>query len=483
MNRILINTFLIILLNGTLLLGQDIQKPKGPTIHAVEVDPGTGDIQLVWEPSPSSDVAYYQIAHTNEFGNFSFEDQADKIYGYDSTYSFNLGQNLSKCYFMVAFDSANNTSDDRSCHTTISTSLKYDSCNAMIELTWNAYKGWNNGVKTYEVYDYYTDSLLETTQETYFKHKNVIPNTNYAYYVKAISYTGYTSTSYRAEKYTQMPEAPDYINISATARGNNTKLSYYADPDGEIDHFRLLRSPSFNSGYKSIKEFKNVPGGINHYTDDIDNTSNIYYYKIAALNSCGNEVKYSLPANNIILSTSNNKFINSLSWNNYKPQKKQHSYKIIRKTNINTRTIINGLNKTNYKDNVDSLKYNELNDKFCYYITAQDTINGQILTARSNTSCTAVEPDIYVPNGFTPNGDGKNDKFFPYFEFTPKKYKLAVYNKYGIILFETTNPSEKWDGTVSGKAIQQGVYAYSIYMETSFGKKVIKKGAVTVFYP
>ncbi len=71
---------------------------------------------------------------------------------------------------------------------------------------------------------------------------------------------------------------------------------------------------------------------------------------------------------------------------------------------------------------------------------------------------------IYVPNAFTPNGDGKNDIFFPIISgIDTDEYKLLIFNRWGELIFETSHPSEGWDGTYKGLMSQQDVYVWKIY--------------------
>jgi gliding motility-associated-like protein len=75
------------------------------------------------------------------------------------------------------------------------------------------------------------------------------------------------------------------------------------------------------------------------------------------------------------------------------------------------------------------------------------------------------EFNIYVPNSFTPNGDGNNDVFAPRaVGMDESKYKLQVYDRWGGIVFESSSLSQPWDGTVqgTGQIAQNGVYVWRI---------------------
>ncbi len=58
--------------------------------------------------------------------------------------------------------------------------------------------------------------------------------------------------------------------------------------------------------------------------------------------------------------------------------------------------------------------------------------------------------NIYFPNAFSPNNDGLNDNFKVLSEYVFEKYKLVIYNRWGEIVFETTKPSDGWDGKLKG---------------------------------
>jgi len=70
----------------------------------------------------------------------------------------------------------------------------------------------------------------------------------------------------------------------------------------------------------------------------------------------------------------------------------------------------------------------------------------------------------FVPNAFTPDGDGLNQTFKPVFAagFDPNDYNLLIFNRWGEVLFESNNDQVGWDGTYGGKVVQEGTYLYKI---------------------
>ena len=74
-----------------------------------------------------------------------------------------------------------------------------------------------------------------------------------------------------------------------------------------------------------------------------------------------------------------------------------------------------------------------------------------------------------IPNAFTPNGDGSNDRFGPIFErgCNLDHYLFSIYNRWGQCVFYTQNPYSKWDGTFNGTAADMDVYMFYLDYSTN----------------
>ncbi|HEV7782704.1 MAG TPA: gliding motility-associated C-terminal domain-containing protein, partial [Chitinophagaceae bacterium] len=89
-------------------------------------------------------------------------------------------------------------------------------------------------------------------------------------------------------------------------------------------------------------------------------------------------------------------------------------------------------------------------------------------------------PEIYVPTAFTPNNDGKNDKFTP-FPVGIKSYNyFRVFNRWGQPVFSTTRLNDGWDGKLGGRDQPAGTYVWMIEGTTKENKIITKKGSVTL---
>lgn len=89
------------------------------------------------------------------------------------------------------------------------------------------------------------------------------------------------------------------------------------------------------------------------------------------------------------------------------------------------------------------------------------------------------EPNIFIPNVFTPNGDGKNDVIKVSGQYI-EKLKYLIFDRWGECVFSTTNLNEGWDGTFRGKDCPSGVYYYRIEIECGLGREYKKNGDITL---
>lgn len=86
---------------------------------------------------------------------------------------------------------------------------------------------------------------------------------------------------------------------------------------------------------------------------------------------------------------------------------------------------------------------------------------------------------VYVPNAFTPNGDGKNDVLYVRSEIT-EDLLFRVYNRWGELVFETKDISKGWDGKFKGKLLDPDTYDYYLEVTCAGGEQQIIKGNTTL---
>lgn len=96
----------------------------------------------------------------------------------------------------------------------------------------------------------------------------------------------------------------------------------------------------------------------------------------------------------------------------------------------------------------------------CYAITAIDSFGNE--SAQSAKVCVDNCPEYELPNVITVNGDGVNDFFKPIKNKFIKDIDLKIYNRWGNLVFETTDPLINWDGKVIQSKLlsTEGTYFY-----------------------
>jgi gliding motility-associated-like protein len=85
---------------------------------------------------------------------------------------------------------------------------------------------------------------------------------------------------------------------------------------------------------------------------------------------------------------------------------------------------------------------------------------------------------LYMPNAFTPNGDGVNDVFRVPALNKNNLVRLTVYNRWGQVYFQTKNPAQGWNGRFKQQEAEGGVYIYYLEMSGLSGHRLVEKGTI-----
>lgn len=123
------------------------------------------------------------------------------------------------------------------------------------------------------------------------------------------------------------------------------------------------------------------------------------------------------------------------------------------------------------------LEYNEnLN---IYRVVALRNQNDQIVSI-SNAVSVEKPYALYSPNAFSPDGDGIND-FFKVSGQGMIDFVIQIYNRWGQMVYKSTDLSQGWDGTFKGKNLPTGSYVYKI-KTSKYGveQKLVKSGSIAL---
>ena len=121
-------------------------------------------------------------------------------------------------------------------------------------------------------------------------------------------------------------------------------------------------------------------------------------------------------------------------------------------------------------------------------VSTYSHVNNYTLTITYNKGCTVSAatrivvvgtPPVFVPNSFTPNGDGNNDLFLVYGE-SIKTVNLKVFNRWGELVFTGESMFAGWDGTYKGELQQPGVYVYEARITFLDNSQTLRTGSITL---
>lgn len=115
-----------------------------------------------------------------------------------------------------------------------------------------------------------------------------------------------------------------------------------------------------------------------------------------------------------------------------------------------------------------------------FYVTVSDGTCSRMDSVKVTVhELLCADPDIFVPDAFTPNGDGNNDLLLVRGRhITDLDFK--VFDRWGEVVFQTKDQAKGWDGSYKGKPVDPAVYVYWLTAHCVDGQKYFTKGNVTV---
>ncbi len=476
-----------------------------PQLDSISID-GSNPI-LSWFPNTDNTLGYIVIRHDWNGSTYIWR-IIDTVFGINQTnYTDN---NVNACeasqwYRMIAFGAGvnNNSLWSDTVKTIFQEPPILDICENSVFLQWSEYVNMTPELAGYQILASKSGSPYFEVASTgpgrlYYKFRNLVQNTLYSFKIRAFN-SGKTRTSTTCERTLQSytPKQPEHIFIRYATVENNEhiKLEWIADTTAPISKFKILRSDNgFN--FDTISEISDLktynPSRV--YIDQLaDFNTQSYFYQIRACDSCGVDTLASANiAKTIYLSgyPSPTGTTNQLEWNAYEgwDRTEVQEYNIYRKVDdvqnpSGSLATVDGLT-TSYIDDVSGLS--NLEGSFSYFIEAieNDGFNGSEDfkdQSRSNEITIELDPKVIIPNAFGPNLPPPDNEFKPLIAFIDtESYQLSIFNKWGQMLFETSDPNKGWDGRYNGEYLPTDAYVYLIVYHTPEGQTIEKMGTITV---
>ena len=467
--------------------------PFAPVISSVSLDTLTGFATIVWEQPDNTDIEGYVIYLDNV--------EYDTVFGMGNTsYTYSVVNTAGPLNFSVAaFDFCtsqfnplfNQTSGRSQPHTTMFLSLNYDVCSRTALLNWTDYVGWE-AVDTFEIFGRKENGAWESyglvsgfnTFEAQLEEF-----TNYTFVVQAgDSASANSSFSNKISFFTTSTSKPAYSYIRvATVSDNIVEVRHEIDLVPGVSGLILERMNE--EGVFEELQRSNAAASTVFSDSDVDVASRPYAYRVRIVDSCGNPGGISNTAKTILLTvqTDQLQMRNFLSWSPYEGfNGAVLYYNLFREVNgifdPNPFAVLTG-NELFYEDTL--ISDLDFNGRICYHVQAVEAMNvfGYREISTSNIVCPVIDPFIYVPTAFTPNGDEFNQVFKPVVSvFEVSDYHFTVFDRWGQVVFKTDVYQEGWDGTISlsGQTAPNGTYMYVVQVKNGNLQEIIRRGHVSL---
>ncbi|MFB0946167.1 MAG: gliding motility-associated C-terminal domain-containing protein, partial [Spirosomataceae bacterium] len=251
---------------------------------------------------------------------------------------------------------------------------------------------------------------------------------------------------------------------------NSVEISYTDNSGWSLikDKFRLLRFDG--KDFVPVDSSNSILGFTDVNVSTADSSS---CYKINYTDECGSTSLNSPEFCTVYLASDDQKEIN---WTSESPYADE--VPVIYEVIYFDETTGAPINETDYPLPITSHIINlDLFEEIARYQIRAIDANGVV--SLSNIIEIPIQATIFLPNAFTPNGDGLNDELK--IEGNTKRlidYQFIIYNRWGEVVFSSDDPTATWSGEVGNELASTGYYTFDIEARTNTGETIQKKGLV-----
>lgn len=481
-------------------------------LDSVSVNANNNSI-ISWTPTTNGDVVEYYLFFNDPKLGWQIVDTIPVGTPMPHEWTDSEADTRSEEFKIVSADSCGNFSDQQLVkpHASIYLRNYLNKCEAYSRLSWNTYEGFGkDGVAEYRIW---MQEIVNGTPmgwnilgvrggaDTVYTQRNLENGYEYCYRIQAVDTSGmHSSTSNELCILAEVPRKSKVLYLAQVTNNQErgaVEINTYIDAQADVLSFDLERAPNPKGPFERIATIPKSQSGITFgfYDYGARPNENIFYYRVSATDSCGGRDTVSMLGNNVLLNVRPQGDVsNLLTWNHYKNwDGGVITYDIYRQaddeSNYSLVAQVSG-GDSSYTDEFDKSIYGDSKGNFCYYIKAVEgpnslafvKPNGDPYDSRSNTVCMNQKARVFVPTAFNPGSDKEiNRSFGPSMKFTEvEKYYFYVMNRWGVKVFETTDPEERWDGSYEGKDAPQGVYIYFIRYATPGDADVEERGSFTL---
>jgi len=431
-----------------------------PTITRLDVI-DDARVRLEYDTEPF--IQYRLVIATNNTTTFQ---QLKTVYNTDVDTIFQLRtQNNYYCFRLEAYDPCNNTT--QTSPLICSPRFTVEAINNAINTNWLTGTGVSGYTLTRRAQDGstlsenpstspFTDITVDCGQEYCYQLTVAWPNGSHSY-SQEVCATGFS---------TDIP--PAITDITTVVDDNTVTMEWQYDPTVTPVFFTVEKS----SG-NSTTELGTTPELF--FTDNDYNAEVGACYRITYEDACSNLSPASLDACPVQL-TGHLRQDNTitLNWTSYEGWSAGVSSYTLEKYDLNGGLVdqIEMGSATSYLDE-SSATDQQLS---VYRIRANPSTSG-LNPSTSNSLSILRNPNIFYPTAFTPNSDDLNDHFRVFGQYVAG-FELMIFNRWGELLFTTTDMESGWDGTYKGQEMPEGTYSFVAHITDSAGRTFKRSGSV-----
>lgn len=483
-------------------------------------------VSINWQVSSNTTVDGYYVyrIYQNNLGQMIFDApitingrSTNKLVYEDNFGQIDLPSEKSLRFWVTAFDKDVNPIAQSGFdtfavkpHQTLCLNQMVDECNGAVYLKWNAYSDARNGFfnstgaqESYEIYESQNNGpfkklKVELINKNSYKRSGLMTGINYRYKVIArsndVMNIGASSTSNEKSFTGTFSLAPAYVYLyNATTAANNRTITLYWMTD--TSSCRLTYSILMSEDSINFKEVARIDSQT--YTrfnvkpiDNLLTERYAYYFKIVTTTACPDTIDTSNVVRVVRLKAEYvNPTTNKISWNNFEGWAVGTGffelYRVKKDSaGIDIKDLIaTVVPPTNTFTDID-LSPPGIDNATYYYMKTTEDVNDPFnvqSVSFSNRAYVYKEIKIIAPEVFTPNG--LTPVFRPRVLTTNNnKFSLKVYNRWGKLVFETTDEVLGWDGKDkdSNDVCTTGAYVYVIESTDALGAVIRKSGTVAL---
>lgn len=462
----------------------DLLPTTACALKVLSVNPQTGSIELHWLPSPDADIMGYFLCEGYPCMDF------DTVWGQWSTDYVcpQLSTQEVHRFRISAFDSCftASTYTDVMCNMVLSHEV--DACAFQIMLHWTPYEGMPGGVDRYRVVWFGTDGSehnLAVVGGAATCEAVIVPPVSEGSFSIAVvaedasrELRSYSNRDTIDMNDLRLQQHMVLLGASVCDDDESVLLMMQVDEATPQEHYRLYRVAA-GGKKQAVATLSATSVGQQTYIDrSAHPASSSYLYSLEPDDDCASSAAArgsTASTMHLVLRSAAEPDGLQLVWSPCRPVVSPR-YEVWRRAQSAAQWQQLAITTdTAYTDRSFSLE--DLSEPMLYKVaTMLDA--GAYDTLFSNMARYTREGYVWFPNAFTPTSDN-NNHFCPSAVFVDaSSYRLHIYNRQGLLVFESRDVATCWDGTWRGRPLPQGVYTYKAYCSYADGRSEHVVGSV-----